>query len=76
MQHGCVQCALATEDGGESMTNQKTVIIVLTNQVLWDNVKCDTDDEVTTKPSRIHLSAPLIRDLPGEETRVIIVLWS
>jgi len=47
----------------------------------WENVKCDkgladdmvmaTEEEVSTKPSRIHLSVPLLRDLP--EARVGIV---
>ena len=41
--------------------------------VLWDNVKCDGEDkaEVTTKPSRIHLSAPLLRDLPGARVGIV-----
>ena len=51
-----------------------------TMTVQWENVKCDkgladdmvmATDEVSTKPSRIHLSVPLLRDLP--EARVGIV---
>ena len=47
--------------------------------VNWENVKCDkglADDmvmetEATTKPSRIHLSAPLLRDLPGARVGIV-----
>lgn len=44
-----------------------------TMTVQWENVKCDTqqEEEVTTKANRIHLSVPLLRDLP--QARVGIV---
>ncbi len=47
--------------------------------VNWENVKCDKglademvmETEASTKPSRIHLSAPLMRDLPGARVGIV-----
>ena len=42
--------------------------------VQWENVKCGGDDEMTTKPTRIHLSVPLLKDLPGARVGVVDLL--
>jgi len=39
--------------------------------IQWENVRCDTGEEVTTKANRIRLSVPLIKYLP--QVRVGIV---
>jgi len=50
--------------------------------VQWENVKCGGDDdedevvkeEMTTKPSRIHLSVPLLKDILGARVGVVDLL--
>ena len=41
-------------------------------EIQWDNVNCeDQGEELTTKASRIHLSAPLLNDLPGARVGIV-----
>jgi len=41
-------------------------------EIQWENVKCDDQgEELTTKASRIHLSVPLMKDLPGARVGIV-----
>ena len=68
---------LGTEAGCEEVAEKRCEMDIYSvpweeeMSVQWDNVKCHSDEEITTKANRIRLSVPLVKDLP--QLRVGIV---